>query len=427
MLDNDKPINCLKDLVHGRLIMKKIFGTVLILFILTLLVGCAATFHEVAKKHDIKTLKEMVYAGTNINKSKDGGTALMWESYYCDIEAIKFLLKHGADINATGMMEQRALHWAVMSGCHNAIELLIDNGANIDALDKMGGSPLGYAAYYDQGGETLKLLIERGADQDIALNYLLKIRELTGAQRVQIEGRKVEKEKARIASFKNSQTPSIKTDIDEIPIINSALRDNAYAIVIGIENYRSIPKSDYSRNDATLVKSYLKALGFRERNIDFITDEKATRTDIEKSLEVWLPYKAKKGSTVIVYFSGHGAPEPYTGEAYLVPYDGDPNYLPVTGYSLKRLYEKLGELEAEEIIVVLDSCFSGSGGRSVLAKGARPLVMMAPTVILSSNIAVLSATQSNQISTSSPDKGLGVFTYYFLKAIKKGNVTLAEI
>lgn len=221
--------------------------------------------------------------------------------------------------------------------------------------------------------------------------------------------------------------PTIKSDIDELPTIMSEPRKNAYTVVIGIENYRSIPKSDYSRSDATLVKAYLKALGFQERNIEFLTDEKATRTDIEKSLEAWLPNRAKKDSTVIVYFSGHGAPEPAKGEAYLVPYDGDPNYLPVTGYPLKRLYASLGKLEAREIIVVLDSCFSGSGGRSVLAKGARPLVMMAPTGVLSSNIAVLSATQGGQISTSSPEKGHGVFTYYFLKAIKDGKINLAEI
>ncbi|MBW2570519.1 MAG: caspase family protein, partial [Deltaproteobacteria bacterium] len=195
-----------------------------------------------------------------------------------------------------------------------------------------------------------------------------------------------------------SKAPVIKSDIDELPAIISEPRKNAYAVVIGIENYRSLPKSDYSGKDAALVKSYLKVLGYPERNIDVITDEKATRTDIEKSLEAWLPNRAKKDSTVIVYFSGHGAPEPSTGEAYIVPYDGDPNYLSVTGYPLKRLYERLGKLEAKEIIVVLDSCFSGAGGRSVLAKGARPLVMMAATGGLSSKMAVLTATQGSQIS-----------------------------
>ena len=41
--------------------------------------------------------------------------------------------------------------------------------------------------------------------------------------------------------------------------------------------------------------------------------------------------------------------------------------------------------------------------------------------------AVLSATLGTQISTSSPEKGHGIFTYYFLKALKDGKKTIAEI
>ena len=78
-------------------------------------------------------------------------------------------------------------------------------------------------------------------------------------------------------------------------------------------------------------------------------------------------------------------------------------------------------------MVLLDSCFSGSGGRSVLAKGARPLVMIPGATVLPSNMAVLTATQGSQISTSSPEKEHGVFTYYFLKAIKDGKKDLSEI
>lgn len=216
-------------------------------------------------------------------------------------------------------------------------------------------------------------------------------------------------------------------DIHNIPDFKVNPKEYDIAIVIGIENYQNIPKYEYSSSDAKLVKSYLKALGFQERNIEFITDERATKSSIEKSVEAWLPNRVKKDSRVIVYYSGHGAPEPKTGDAYLVPYDGDPNYLSVTGYPLKRLYDNLGKIQVAEVIVLLDSCFSGAGGRSVLAKGARPLVMMVDTGVLSSNMAVLSATQGTQISTSSPEKGHGVFTYYFLKALKDGKKNIAEI
>ena len=226
-----------------------------------------------------------------------------------------------------------------------------------------------------------------------------------------------------------SKSSSVHSDIDKADFAESqrVMGENDLAIIIGIEGYQSLPKSDYSYDDARLVKEYAKALGFRERNIELLIDEKATKTNIEKSLEAWLKNKVKPQSRVFVYYSGHGAPDPSTGEAYLVPYDGDPSYLSITGYSLKRLYSTLGKLSAREVTVVLDACFSGAGGRSVIAKGARPLVMMTESLSLSSNMAVLSATQGSQISTSSPNTGHGIFTYYFLKALKEGNKNLGEI
>ena len=53
--------------------------------------------------------------------------------------------------------------------------------------------------------------------------------------------------------------------------------------------------------------------------------------------------------------------------------------------------------------------------------------MLTEGTVLSQNMAVLSATQGSQISTSSPEKGHGVFTYYFLKALKDGKKDIAEI
>ena len=204
--------------------------------------------------------------------------------------------------------------------------------------------------------------------------------------------------------------------------------DGNVAVVIGFENYPEIPRSEYSVSDAGLVANYLKALGFAERNIYRLTNEKATYSAIKKTLESWLPNRVHPGGKVVVYFSGHGAPDPKSGDAFIVPYDGDPNYLTDTGYPLNRLYEKLGELKGVETIVLLDSCFSGAGGRSVLAKGARPLVMVQPPRPLPvGNIAVLAATQANQISTSLPDKKQGAFTYFFLKAIKDGKKSVTEI
>ena len=225
------------------------------------------------------------------------------------------------------------------------------------------------------------------------------------------------------------ELPIVKSDVDKpfFGVTDRIMGDNDMAVVIGVEKYQDLPASDYSSSDAKLMKEYLVSLGVKERNIELLLNERATQSSIKKTVETWLPNRIKSDSKIVIYYSGHGAPDAKTGDAYIVPFDGDPNYLEDTGYSLKRLYDKLGKLQVAEVIVLLDSCFSGAGGRSVLAKGARPLVMMVDTGVLSSNMAVLSATQGTQISTSSPEKGHGVFTYYFLKALKDGKKDIAEI
>jgi carboxyl-terminal processing protease len=203
--------------------------------------------------------------------------------------------------------------------------------------------------------------------------------------------------------------------------------ENDLAVIVGVEKYQDLPAAEYSAKDARLVKDYLISLGLKEHNVELLLNERATLSSIKKTLETWLPNRTKKNSRVLIYYSGHGAPDASSGEAYLVPYDGDPNYLSDTGYPLQRMYEKLSRLKVAEVIVVLDSCFSGAGGRSVLAKGARPLVMMAETPVIAANMVILSAAEASQISTSSPEKGHGLFTYYFLKALNDGKKNIADV
>lgn len=236
----------------------------------------------------------------------------------------------------------------------------------------------------------------------------------------------------RVVEVEGSDTPfpAAGEDINLPPAIppdRRVIGPHDVAVVIGIERYQNVPKSDYSYNDARTVKGYLNALGFADRNIEFLADERATLSAIRKTIEAWLPNRVRRGHKVFVYFSGHGAPDPATGEAYIVPYDGDPGYLADTGYPLKRLYEYLGRLKGVQVMVVLDSCFSGAGGRSILATGARPLVVTAERQVVPRNTEILASTEGNQISTSYAEKEHGVFTYYFLKAIRDGHRSAADI
>src|SRR5262249_40493335 len=105
------------------------------------------------------------------------------------------------------------------------------------------------------------------------------------------------------------------------------------------------------------------------------------------------------------------------GEAYLVPWDGHPDF-PSALYPLKDLYETLNGLRAENIVVILDSCFSGAPGRSVTPKGARPAVVKVEDPLLAGGkVMVLAAATGTQISSEDIDDEHGLFTYYFIDAI----------
>ena len=227
-----------------------------------------------------------------------------------------------------------------------------------------------------------------------------------------------------------SEPPIVKSDVDELPSVKAKPNKNSYAIVIGIENYRQkLPKADYAVADAKTMTEYLtKVMGYPEENVVTLTNEHATNVDFIKYFEKWLPNNVEKDGSVFIYYSGHGAPNTKTGDAYLVPYDGDPSFIEQTGYPLKKLYESLNKLQAKEIIVALDSCFSGAGGKSVIAKGARPLVMnLEQDIKLSKNMIVMTASLGDQISSTYEEKGHGLSTYFMLKGIKDGITEIGEL
>ena len=222
------------------------------------------------------------------------------------------------------------------------------------------------------------------------------------------------------------------------PASNVRPKDHAYAVIVGVEDYRDLPKVDYAKRDAEMVKIYLtKALGYREQNIVMLLNDRVTKSDLEARFEKWLPKQVgeNRDAEVFVYYGGHGAPDPNTNQAFLVPYNGDPAYLETSAYPLSRLYETLARLPAKTITVVMDSCFSGAGGRSVIQKGARPMLIKVENPLMASrNMVVLSAAAGNQISNALPEKRHGLFTYYFLKGLqgeadadKDGGIDVEEL
>lgn len=213
--------------------------------------------------------------------------------------------------------------------------------------------------------------------------------------------------------------PAPDTDDAESLPIKGTPQPDAFALVVGIQDYRSIAATPGARTDAQRVADMLQTtLGVPERNIRLLTDANATRSDIFAELS-WLQNNVSDDSRIYFYFSGHGAPDVKTGASFLLPYEGRPETIEHSGISMDDVLDGLEQTEARDVLAFVDACFSGSGERSALPEGARPLVPTQNTAP-KPNIALFSSSAATQISGNAPDADEGLFTRYLIRAIAEG-------
>ena len=226
-----------------------------------------------------------------------------------------------------------------------------------------------------------------------------------------------------------SQMPS---DVDENIPLSRTMSNATFAIIISNEKYldEGVPSVSYSISDGKSFKEYCsRTLGVPIKNIKFITD--ATLNQMRSGIN-WACDNAKVWdgeATVIVYYSGHGIPNEKTGNAYLLPSDGDVNdYRSAMGTD--DLYEQLGELKTKRTMVFLDACFSGTSkdGKYMLAD-SRGITIKSKLTQPKGNMIVLSAAQGDETAYSYRKKKHGMFTYFLLRKLQEtnGDVSLGEL
>ncbi len=204
---------------------------------------------------------------------------------------------------------------------------------------------------------------------------------------------------------------------------------NTFAVIFANENYQEETAVEYALNDGDMFREYCsKVLGIPEDNIHIRKD--ATLNNIKAEL-AWMQQVAKayKGEArFIVYYAGHGIPDEKTGTAYLLPVDGKGTMLE-TGLSLTSFYGQLSQMDAKDVTVFMDACFSGSKRGDGMLASARGVAIKAKAQAPKGRMVVFSAAQGDETAYPFKAKGHGLFTYYLLKKLKetKGNVTYDEL
>lgn len=133
-------------------------------------------FLEAVRKGDSKIVEDCVSANI-LPPEKDwkGGykflnVALAYKEYHI----AKILLSKVTSVNnETGRPERNPLHYAATDNRTEMIQLLIDKGADVNAIDEHDMSPLHYAVILDNF-ETVNLLLDNGASADEVTDHMFR-------------------------------------------------------------------------------------------------------------------------------------------------------------------------------------------------------------------------------------------------------------
>ena len=124
-----------------------------------------------AARGDCKNVSTLLeYDASTTPKDKDGRTALSWAAWSGSsgcATCVRLLLKHGADPNLRDTRAYESpLHWALKgSQTADIVTALLDYGADMSSLSGKGAQPLHRAAL-SGALENATILLDRGADID---------------------------------------------------------------------------------------------------------------------------------------------------------------------------------------------------------------------------------------------------------------------
>ena len=228
----------------------------------------------------------------------------------------------------------------------------------------------------------------------------------------------------------NQMNTIINSDVDiDIPVTKTDNNSEIFVFIVANENYPQT-KVPFALNDGRVFKAYCqKTLGIPEQNIKIYEDATYGNlvSAINKIKEIADVFDGE--ARIIFYYAGHGVPNEKDNTPYLLPVDGLSNNSSVTGYSLIKLNQELGNLRAKSVTVLLDACFSGVKREGDMLASSRGVAIKVINPRPVGNMIVFTASSGDETAHQYQEKGHGLFTYYLLKKLQetKGDLTYQEL
>ena len=119
-------------------------------------------FYSAIRENNLPQLRSLLDSKTSATAADDRGiTPLMYAAELGSLDAMRLLIDRGADVNAQNAFGSTALMWSASDPAK--VRLLLDHGAQVNTTARSGRSALIIAAFTNPSAEVVRLLLAKGA------------------------------------------------------------------------------------------------------------------------------------------------------------------------------------------------------------------------------------------------------------------------
>lgn len=321
-----------------------------------------------AEKGRTDKVQTLLAAGAAVNaKERSGATALMLAAFRGHTDTVQALLHAGADVDIRERNNATALMLAVSNGHTDVVRALLARGADVNAKNRAGWTALMIAA---RGGyaEIVRALLAKGADvqatNEEGQTALMLVGRQGSPEIVQLLTQPV-----TVVAQRLPPTPRVTRDshvhvrqptgTGAAATVYPTLLGRYHALVIGINDYTHMPPLKTAVHDATTVAQLL------EQEYDFNVRMllNASRAEIIAAFDN-LRATLTERDNVLIYYAGHGHLDEGASRGYWLPVDAEPDTR-IHWVSNADITDTLKALAARHVLVVSDSCYSGTLTRGI--------------------------------------------------------------
>lgn len=205
--------------------------------------------------------------------------------------------------------------------------------------------------------------------------------------------------------------------IKRVPV--AATTGSTYAVVIGIADYDTLPRVTFAdRSASSFAELVRRQYGIPQERMAVLLNSEATgvrmMARIKQSIQRLGP-----NDRLLVYYAGHTVPSKDGKNSILVPRDASDGALEDPTFQLSTLYQTLLASNAQQVVVVLDTCFSGrTDTNDLLFRDVAPVFPVSRTGLTppsNSKLTVLTAGGPTDFANALKPRGHRLFSYHLLR------------